>query len=65
MVHHIGLQSSILGQYLADIRTIGVQTDRLRFRPFCALVWPCAKAFCALSTTPIALKFKFQLIRKQ
>jgi len=32
MVHHIGLQSSILGQYLADIRTIGVQTDRLRFR---------------------------------
>jgi uracil phosphoribosyltransferase len=32
MVHHIGLQSSILGQYLAEIRTIGVQTDRLRFR---------------------------------
>lgn len=32
MVHHIGLQSSILGQYLAEIRTIGVQSDRLRFR---------------------------------
>jgi uracil phosphoribosyltransferase len=32
MVHHIGLQSSILGQYLAEIRTIGVQCDRLRFR---------------------------------
>jgi uracil phosphoribosyltransferase len=32
MVHHIGLQSSILGQYLSEIRTIGVQTDRLRFR---------------------------------
>jgi uracil phosphoribosyltransferase len=32
MVHHIGLQSSILGQYLAEIRTVGVQTDRLRFR---------------------------------
>ena len=32
MVHHIGLQSSIIGQYLAEIRTVGVQTDRLRFR---------------------------------
>lgn len=32
MVHHIGLQSSILGQYLAEIRTVGVQSDRLRFR---------------------------------
>ena len=32
MVHHIGLQSSILGQYLAEIRAVGVQTDRLRFR---------------------------------
>lgn len=32
MVHHIGLQSSILGQYLAEIRTVGVQNDRLRFR---------------------------------
>jgi len=32
MVHHIGLQSSILGQYLAEIRAVGVQEDRLRFR---------------------------------
>ena len=32
MVHHIGLQSSILGQYLAEIRIVGVQSDRLRFR---------------------------------
>ncbi len=32
MVHHIGLQSSILGQYLTEIRTIGIQADRLRFR---------------------------------
>lgn len=32
MVHHIGLQSSILGQYLAEIRSVGIQTDRLRFR---------------------------------
>lgn len=32
MVHHIGLQSSILGQYLSEIRAVGVQEDRLRFR---------------------------------
>ncbi len=32
MVHHIGLQSSILGQYLSEIRAVGVQDDRLRFR---------------------------------
>lgn len=32
MIHHIGLQSSILGQYLAEIRAVGVQDDRLRFR---------------------------------
>ena len=31
-VHHIGLQSSILGQYMAEIRAVGVQDDRLRFR---------------------------------
>jgi uracil phosphoribosyltransferase len=31
-VHHIGLQSSILGQYMAEIRATGVQPDRLRFR---------------------------------
>jgi len=32
MVHHIGQQSSILGQYMSDIRAVGVQDDRLRFR---------------------------------
>jgi len=32
MVHHIGLQSSILGQYLSEIRAVGIQEDRLRFR---------------------------------
>lgn len=32
MVHHIGLQSSVLGQYLAEIREVGTQDDRLRFR---------------------------------
>ena len=32
MVHHIGQQSSILGQYMSEIRAIGVQDDRLRFR---------------------------------
>ena len=32
MVHHIGQQSSILGQYLAELRAVGVQDDRLRFR---------------------------------
>lgn len=32
MIHHIGLQSSILGQYMAEIRAVGVQDDRLRFR---------------------------------
>ena len=32
MVHHIGQQSSILGQYMAEIRAVGVQDDRLRFR---------------------------------
>jgi uracil phosphoribosyltransferase len=32
MVHHIGQQSSLLGQYLAELRTVGVQEDRLRFR---------------------------------
>ena len=32
MVHHIGLQSSILGHYMAEIRAVGVQDDRLRFR---------------------------------
>jgi uracil phosphoribosyltransferase len=31
-VHHIGLQSSILGQFMAEIRATGVQPDRLRFR---------------------------------
>ncbi len=31
-VHHIGLQSSILGQYMAEIRATAVQQDRLRFR---------------------------------
>jgi uracil phosphoribosyltransferase len=31
-VHHIGLQSSILGQYMAEIRAVGMQDDRLRFR---------------------------------
>ncbi|MEY3967304.1 MAG: hypothetical protein RL137_204, partial [Bacteroidota bacterium] len=29
MVHHIGQQSSILGQYMAEIRAVGVQDDRL------------------------------------
>jgi len=32
MVHHIGQQSSILGQYMAEIRAVGIQEDRLRFR---------------------------------
>lgn len=32
MVHHIGQQSSLLGQFLAELRTVGVQEDRLRFR---------------------------------
>lgn len=32
MVHHIGLQSSLLGQYLSEIRAVGIQEDRLRFR---------------------------------
>ncbi len=32
MVHHIGQQSSILGQYMAEIRADGIQEDRLRFR---------------------------------
>jgi uracil phosphoribosyltransferase len=32
MVHHIGQQSSILGQYMSEIRAVGVQDDRLRFR---------------------------------
>lgn len=32
MVHHIGLQSSVFGQYLSEIRAIGIQEDRLRFR---------------------------------
>jgi len=32
MVHHIGQQSSILGQYMAEIRAVGVQDDRMRFR---------------------------------
>ena len=32
MVHHIGQQSSILGQYMAEIRSVGIQEDRLRFR---------------------------------
>ena len=31
-IHHIGLQTSILGQYMAEIRAVGVQDDRLRFR---------------------------------
>jgi uracil phosphoribosyltransferase len=31
-VHHIGIQSSILGQYMAEIRAVGIQEDRLRFR---------------------------------
>ena len=31
-VHHIGLQSSILGQYMAEMRAVGIQDDRLRFR---------------------------------
>ena len=26
MVHHIGLQSSILGQYLSEIRAVGKKT---------------------------------------
>lgn len=32
MVHQIGLQSSVLNQYLSEIRALGVQDDRLRFR---------------------------------
>jgi len=32
MVHHIGQLSSILGQYMAEIRAVGIQEDRLRFR---------------------------------
>lgn len=32
MVHHIGQQSSILGQYMAEIRAVGIQEDRMRFR---------------------------------
>ena len=32
MVHHIGQQSSILGQYMAEIRAVGIQEDRLHFR---------------------------------
>ncbi|MEN9743728.1 MAG: hypothetical protein RLZZ65_1533 [Bacteroidota bacterium] len=32
MVHQIGLQSSLLGQYLSEIRAVGIQEDRLRFR---------------------------------
>lgn len=32
MVHHVGSQSSILGTYLAEIRALGIQDDRLRFR---------------------------------
>jgi uracil phosphoribosyltransferase len=31
-IHHIGLQSSILGQYMAEIRAVGIQDNRLRFR---------------------------------
>lgn len=32
MVHHVGSQSSILGTYLSEIRALGIQDDRLRFR---------------------------------
>ncbi len=32
MVHDVGSQSSILGTYLAEIRALGIQDDRLRFR---------------------------------
>jgi uracil phosphoribosyltransferase len=32
MLYHIGQQSSILGQYMAEIRAVGIQEDRLRFR---------------------------------
>ena len=32
MIHHLAVQGSLVNQYLAEIRNVNVQTDRMRFR---------------------------------
>jgi uracil phosphoribosyltransferase len=32
IIHNLGLNDSLLNQYMAEVRDVGIQTDRMRFR---------------------------------